>query len=204
MTTHEELRARLTQASVDDLEATYALYLDAKEARSRVNLRNDQDLAEVLCRIDRLFAQSVRIAQATGKLRDRHGKIVGDTAPVLKINHLVPPSTMNTLYRCFDGVSEELFEEALSKCKADGRLSRQTLGVKLEELRNSQPPAKSTTRMSARTRRTIEHLAIQMDALARGVEELNPEEVDRQVLYHAITKVYVDMGVIKAFLRKVN
>lgn len=205
----EELRARLTQASADDLEATYALYLDGKKLQVNLACRNDLDAVETVRRTERVFAKAIRAAQSRGELM-AHGSNMHSTG-MKKVSDYLPGAGMSSaFYKLCDGVTDELFEQAIDKCRADGSLGRDALHRQIKELRGApKPPAPSAPRLAkarhtARGRRTIEHMAIQMDAVARGVEELEPTEVDRKAMYHAINKVYSDMGVIKAFLREVK
>lgn len=213
------LRARLTQTSVDDLDATYALYLDIKSLLidGRQVLTDDLDVVELVRRSERAMGAAVMVAQSNGTLlAEQQSKRHHPGAKT--VHDYLSNGSQVALFKRLAAAPDEVFEEAIAKCRADGSMTRPKLvrliadlsGVPIPKRPKPVEPVKRIRNRpvervtgSARGRKTIEHMAISIDAIARGVEELDPGEVDREQVYRAIEQVYIDMGVIKSFLRKV-
>lgn len=202
-----ELRARLAEVSIDDLDAVHDLYLDTRKFLShggRIGVGETLGLAELSRRVERAEGLAIRAAQSRGELL-RQGQ--SNRVPGVKFvsSYISSAGETTRLYRMVDGISDEVFEKAIEWCKAEGSLARPALTNALRKLAVSpviEPPAKVLP--TKRGRKTVEHMAIQLNALAMGVADLDPAEVDKTLMAPMVNQAFEDIGAIRAFLRKVN
>lgn len=214
MTTVEEIRAGLAQTSVDDLDEVYAWYLKSKSLLTKDgggSWVRDFDILETARRAERLFGQAFKSARRRGLLVEQGHRPEPGGAQALT-QYIDYGEALHHMRR-FAAVSDDAFEEALAKCRANKSLGRRALSAQIMEVCGGDPlnqvaqekrKQERSRKATMRGRKTIEHMAIQLDAIARGVEVLDPSEVDRQEMHPVIDRVYGDIAVIRSFLRKVN
>jgi hypothetical protein len=197
----DELRARLAGVEINDLNAVHDLYLEVKKQyiNNGGEARFDAQFAEVARRIERAMGLSMRAAQERGEL-GRY--MIGTLLPGMRaVCDLMPSHEATDIYRMGD-VTDEVFEEALANCKAKGTVSRASMAAEAQRIGNNEPLRRPKT--TPRGRRTMEHMAIQVNAIALGVQELDPFEVAVGDMQETVDRVFEDIGIIRSFLRKVN
>lgn len=208
---HEAIRSRLESLSVKDLDAVHALYEQARDLRAGLpGGATGFDAVETVRRVERALGLAVRVAQGDGRLPTtgvrrsaKHPRLVKDYFPFTGASaHIYSMAS----------VSDEVFEKALVRCRERCVLpSRPTLLVTFAELLDGPRPVvvvpepePKKVRLTARGRRTVEHLAIQMNSIALGVAEIDPGEVDANAMAEVIDQAFEDIGTIRKFLREVN
>ena len=197
-----ELRTRLAQASTDDLDAVHALYLDNKKYQEALGHHGSLDNSELSRRIERKMAQTIRAAQERGEVLAHHASYKDHRGYYVK--DLIPsPGMVNQLYLLADGVSDEIFDQAVAECRQFGSLGRKRLIVRIRRLRDAQQD-KTVVSPTRRGHKTIEHMAISLNALAMGVVDLDAREVDLSEAREMVDSCFEDIGVIRSFLREVN
>jgi hypothetical protein len=209
MVTYQEIRTRLESVSLDDIDAVHALYLDGKNLKVNLTHRGNLDAVETVRRVERALGTAIRAAQARGEMLAKNATNTAAFKGRMVRELFSTSSEADHLYALVDGISDEQFEEAIRKCRANGGLSREKLEVQLKERQADTPPpppppAVHRVLPTRRGRKTIEHMAISLNALALGVAELDPGEVDKAAMLPMINQAFEDIGVIRTFLRKVN
>jgi len=193
MVTHNELRARLAQVSVDDLKAVHALFLEIQQFATQVGIHADDytDRLELARRSERKIAQAIRAAQVRGELRT-HGQ-----------SRLNIPSTRDYLSTslsadafAFANAEDEVFEQALKQAREIGVPGRGTV------LKLLKPPPKPCS-PTPRGRRTVEHMVVSINAIALGVAEVDPSEIPPDMA-QSIEQALDDIGVVRGWLKKVK
>lgn len=212
METENELRTRLAGVDTNDLTAVHALYLDMKQflntgQRGVATTLSLQGLAR---RVERAEGLAIRAAQARGEVMRQNQS--GDSSGMTSVKEYVTSSGESTmLYSVVDGVTEDMFEQAMAIAWRKKRLGRTFLIGIIEELKAQEPaapppppaPVAKTVVVTRRGRKTIEHMAISINAIAMGVSDLDPREVPTD-MSAVIAQVFEDIGIVRTFLRKVN
>lgn len=193
--------------SPDDLDAVHDLYLDARKlpvgsSRYTPNL----EAQEVTRRIDRMMGQALLAGQARGTVK-RHGQHGGIT-DARSVLDFVKAGRSADYYR-YAELSDDLFERALDNARSKGNIGHQSVMREAKILAQLNPngkvaPPPRQVVPTPRGRRTLEHLAIQMSAIALGVQEVDPREVDAVAMAEVIEQAFDDIGIIRAYLRKVK
>lgn len=199
--TIDELRTRLAQVSIDDLSAVHALYLDTKALKGATNraARNFLDVTELERRVERAMGLAWRAAQERGEVRSKHNQ-----SGVPATNYFKARGTVADICQLVDGIADEDFEKALVAARQRGNLTREVVVEELEPFRPVKQELVKPKGSTPRGRKTLEHMAIQIDAIALGVQDIHPDEVPAQQMADVVTKVFEDIGTIRSFLRKVN
>lgn len=197
----KELQARLTEASPSDYPGCLALIQEINalfKATNRTS-RTFMATAELTRRSERLFATSVSLAQSRGEIR-----VKGNSSPTTTAA-AVPDRYRLSQMRPFLDYSDEEFEQGIKNARERGSLGRTVL---IEELELLRPKVVEVTRPKVtgtpRGRRTVEHMAIQINAIAMGCGDVAPEEVDYEVNVEMVMQVFEDIGTIRSWLRKVK
>lgn len=197
----KELQARLTEVSPRDYSGCLALFQEVLPYSKSVKrgTREFMDVTELARRTERLFTQAVTAAQLRGEIR-----IAGQSRGVIPAQAVPYPHVLSEC-RLFEAASDDIFELALKNARARGSLGRSVLN---EELRSLTPKAdpvqvKAHRLGTLRGKRTIEHMAIQINALAMGTGDIKPEEVPGEMVEEMVTGIFRDIGTIRSFLRKV-
>lgn len=198
----KELQARLTGASYTDYPGCLALFEETAALSREVKraTREYMPAMELVRRAERMFGLAVQHAQRTGLIR-----IKGNSHPNGELLDVPHPGPLHEIRKLIDHTDED-FEQALKNARERGSLGR---SVVIEELQILRPPAPlppppvPERKGTARGRRTLEHMAIQMNAIALGVGDISPDEVPGD-MQQIITGVFHDIGTIRSFLRKVN
>ncbi|QSM90490.1 hypothetical protein I3U44_07410 [Mycobacteroides abscessus subsp. bolletii] len=199
-----------------------------QEIAKQLRMANDMQLhaAEFARRANRGMGVAIRDAQARGELSGT-GEGGGWNARNLPDEERIRKSPKTYLsdsheaadtYAMTDGVSDEMFEEALTEARVEGNLSRASVARRCKTKAQSQKevvdgddplidadvaPA-PVVKKTARARRTIEMLSVTTANLALSVGDIDPGEVDREQLAKEISIVFESLGTIRSFLRKVN
>jgi hypothetical protein len=203
----DQVRARLAQVSIDDLDAVHDLFLASREL-CRGNGLDGKELAR---RAERALGLAFRAAQERGELLGRGQSYTHEDGSRRKrVKDYIPTSGASSdIYRLVNGVTDEMFDKAIAATRARNSMSNQEVARELVYIKAGMPtpplPVKpKKVRPTARGRRTIDHMAIQMNAIAMGVCDLEPGEVDAVAMGPVIEQVFEDIGQIRSFLRKVK
>jgi hypothetical protein len=195
----QELRTRLAQVSLDDLDAVHELHLRINGLAKTVGPQSPVylDISELNRRAERAMAIAVLAAQARGELRTR-GQSHGNIPKKGVADYMPRRANLTTSYwKHYASVDDEAFEVGLKKARQGGSLSRAALLTAL-----GLDPEPDPVNPTARGRRTLEHLAIQASAISMGVREIGPGEVDPSLVPMA-KQAHEDLAVIRGWLKKV-
>jgi hypothetical protein len=198
MTEHAELVKRLSEVSLDDYSAVYATWFDI-DGYAKALKRNTKGFMsgnELLRRAERALGIAVKRGQERGLINQGNGSRYAkkDTIP---IRH----DRMSDFYK-LAALTDEDFEKVLVNARDRGSLGRSVVLEEIDELHPKPAPAPKPLG-TARGRRTLEHLAIQVNSIALGVQEIGPEEVSPD-LQDIVDQAFKDIGMIRSWLRKVN
>lgn len=106
-----------------------------------------------------------------------------------------------------DDVTDEQFEQALAEARDEGQLSRANVARKARARARGEsppPPPAPKVRKTARARKLIAHMSIDLHNYALAVAELDFAEVDAAEAHTDIMHMFNSIGVIRSFLKKVN
>lgn len=183
------------------------------------------DAAEFVRRAERGLGVAIREGQARGEvettaegkargaaIRDQlvtYKKIKPKPTDFASVHEL--SNTQGGIYDLTDGVSDEAFAEALAEAREEQNLSRANVARKAKSRAKADVPAPPppaheppTVRKTARARKTIQQMSIDLSNYALGLRDLNPSEVDEEVLKSEIAIIFESVGEIRSFLRKVT
>jgi hypothetical protein len=193
MVTHNELRARLAQASIDDLRAVHALHLEIQKFATEAGITSPDysDRLELFRRAERKLGQAIRASQARGEIRSAgQSRINADSSR----NYL--HQAISVYAYAFAEADDETFEQALKAAREAGVPGRKTV---LEQLR----PPPSTQPPTPRGRRTLEHMVVAINAIALGVADVDPGEVPPDLM-ESVEQTLTDIGTVRNWLKKVK
>ena len=201
--TPEQVRARLDSLSVDDTEAVHDLYLKSRtllKAHGRKPIPFDNH--EAGRRAERMLGKAITRAQERGEIRT-HGQNSNMTwASAVGVDKYVSMSTWGWLRLASSGTDEE-FELVLKRARESGDMSQRSVCAQIRQVVGSPPPLVQR-KHTARGKRTIEYMAMQVNSLALGVEDLDPAEVDAKAFAAVIEGIFDDLGILRSFLRRVK
>jgi hypothetical protein len=194
----------------------------AQQLRLGKELQLDAD--EFVRRAERGLGMAARKAQERGDIlptnvrRDRPGKHSAISTTLTDvIGHSEWAGNGTGIKYLVDDVSEEAFEAAIAQAREERHLSRANVTRKTRRKTPGQPeephgddppsppqPEKRPIRKTARARKLIQQMSIDFHNYALAVDELDPEEIDREAMHDDIEHIVNSWGHIKQFLRKVR
>ena len=208
-----ELREALATVSLDTPGAVHSLLISA---RALMNASRNTDAwpeaAELMRRAERAMGLAIRRAQKRGTVLKPGQHPSANPTAVSPNVYVNKGGEASFIYSITDAISDELFEQAITQSK-DRLCSRMALLDTLRVLRGQEPKPpkapkpvvdKPTILPTRRGTKTVEHMAIQLNAIAMGLMDLEPEEVDPVANRRLIFQAFEDVGTIRTFLKKVN
>ena len=203
----KKLQAELAAVSIDDIDAVHDLFVRVRALAKKRGRSSDalHDVAELSRRAERAMGLALRSGQARGVVAVNGGDRTGVSA-----KKYVPSWGLITNLYTMASVSDEQFEKALimAVCEpvAHGRIAgvptRPLVLAACKEL--TAVPVPKGGRPSVRARRAVEDLAIQLNALAWGVKDVDPCEVDEAAVRSMVFQAFNDLAAIKRFLQEVR
>lgn len=202
-----DLTDQVKIADIADIDTVHDLHSTILAALKEVPYADPDRIAlqELARRADRKLGQAIRRGQSVGTITS-----TGQTTVYAERHGLKPPvhyvsskQLLPDLYLMAD-VSDELFEEALKRC-SDTLMGRRPVAKAITDLKEAGwEPVVRKVRPTARGKRTIEDMAIKINAMRYGVEEMDPGEVDYTAHEEMVFQMFQDIGIIRSFLRKVK
>ena len=198
--TVDVLRTRLAQVPIENLGAVHALFTEVMKLNREARAADGLEYAVLMRRAERKMGQAIRHGQNAGKVLVQ-GQSKTKTG-ILSVADLLGPGASKkhqAIYSVTDGVTDEAFEEALQKCMDVGSATRASVahalsGRKVEAKKVPNP----------RSNRHVEQIAITINAIATGLNDIDPAEVSLAQVGESVDRIFEDVGMIRSFLRKVN
>jgi hypothetical protein len=198
--------------SIDEVRETKAIAVGYESVIREKELAFDAQLAatEIVRRCERRIGQLVREGQERGEIRtrgdDTRTDLVRDKDEVKSARGFFQHSDEMSHSYAMAGAPDEQFESALDEAKAEGNLSRANV---VRKVKGEQPktPERSEWHRNRRhidSNRILDSLATELDAATAGLELMQPEDLDPEVLDHAIPLIKQSIATINRHVRRIQ
>lgn len=181
------------------------------------------DAAEFLRRAERGLGVAIRGGQARGEIRrggqsDTYGNAWVTSQPLTTRsgpNDFASQSELHGanlprtgIYAMTDGVTNEAFEAALAEARQEANLSRANVARKAREQSKPDPVIDADpctpVRKTARGRKTVQGMAIDLHGWAAAIIDIDPAEVPTDEVAQEIKSISESMCSIRKFMKAVE